>query len=96
MYDIKKGTNQFYIGDSEENSLAKITFVKAGENQIIADGTYVSDQLRGQGIGSLLLAELAKWARTENKKIVPVCPFVKAQMEKYPEYHDLKASGQDG
>jgi len=87
--EIKKGTNSFYIGESEENPLAIITYVPSGENRIIADHTYVSGQLSGQGVGKLLLHELAEWARKENKKIIPRCSFVKAQMEKNKEYHDL-------
>lgn len=87
--EIKKGNRCFYIGESEENPLAKITYVPSGENHIIADHTYVSDQLSGQGVGKLLLHELAEWARRENKKIIPKCSFVKAQMEKNKEYHDL-------
>lgn len=89
--EIKKGTNSFYIGDSEEDSLGKITYTVSGEDFITADSTYVSDELRGQGIAKRLLNELVDWAREENKKIVPVCPYVKAQMEKNEEYHDVMA-----
>jgi len=87
--DIKKGNNCFYIGESEKSPLAIITYVPSGENRITVDHTYVSDQLAGQGVGKLLLKSLAEWARRENKKIIPQCSFVKAQMEKNKEYHDL-------
>ncbi len=89
MLDIKKGKNKFYIGDSEENPLAEMTYVISGENLIIIDGTYVTDDLGGQGIGKKLLKKVVDWAREENKKIIPLCPFAKAQMEKIQEYHDM-------
>lgn len=89
MLEIKRGIKSFYIGDSEEKPLAEITFVNSDENLIIADHTYVSDELNGQGVGKLLLKELINWARVENKKIRPVCSFVKMQMEKNEEYHDM-------
>lgn len=89
--EIKKGNKSFYIGDSETNPLAIITYVQSDENQIIVDHTYVSDQLSGQGVGKRLLHELIGWARKENKKIIPQCSFVKAQMEKNEDYHDLLA-----
>ncbi|MCQ1530442.1 GNAT family N-acetyltransferase [Lutispora saccharofermentans] len=55
---------------------------------MIIDHTYVSDELAGQGVGKLLLKELVDWIRKENKKIIPLCPYAKAQMEKNKEYHD--------
>lgn len=91
MFDIKKGTNCFYIGDSEKNPLAIITYVPTGPNLITVNHTYVSEQLSGQRVGKLLLNELIKWARKDNLKIIPQCSFVKAQMEKNSEYHDLLA-----
>jgi len=87
--EIKKGKNCFFIGESEKNPLAIITYKPSGDNFIIADHTYVSDQLSGQGVGKRLLHELIESARKENKKIIPQCSFVKAQMEKNEEYRDL-------
>jgi len=89
MIEIKKGTKSFYVGDSEENQLAEMDFVPSGENLIIIDHTQVSEELNGQGVGKLLLKELVDWARKENKKIIPLCPYAKAQMEKNKEYHDM-------
>ncbi len=89
MLEIKKGTKSFYVGDSEENPIAEMTFVHSGDNVIIIDRTYVSDELKGQGVGKLLLKELVDWARKEDKKIIPLCSYAKAQMEKNQAYHDM-------
>ncbi len=87
--EIKKGNNKFYVGE-EEAPLAELLFSVDNE-VIIAEGTKVSEELGGKGVGKLLLQELIDFARKENKKIKPVCPFVKAQMEKNAEYHDMLA-----
>lgn len=87
--EIKKGRKSFYIGDSEEEPLAEMSFVKSGESIIIIDHTHVSDELGGQGIGKKLLAELVQWARKEKKKIIALCPYAKGQMEKNEEFHDM-------
>lgn len=89
MLEVKEGTKSFYIGDSEENPLAEMSFITSGEMFIIIEHTYVSEELNGQGVGKLLLKELVDWARKENKKITPLCPYAKAQMEKNKEYHDM-------
>ncbi|MEL1135021.1 GNAT family N-acetyltransferase [Desulfitobacterium sp. THU1] len=89
MLEVKKGKKSFYIGDSEEKPLAEMTFVPSGEHLLIIDETHVGEELSGQGVGKLLLKELVAWARRENIKIKPLCPYAKAQMEKNPEYHDM-------
>lgn len=89
MADIIKGENIFYIGENEQDAIAKITFKQKDAHTIIADHTYVSDELRGQGIAGKLFEKLITYAREENKKIVPLCSYVRAKMEKNPEYHDL-------
>lgn len=89
--EIKRGTKSFYIGESEDQPLAEMTYVLSGGDLIIIDHTYVAEQLGGQGIGKRLLEEVTNWAREENKKIIPLCPYAKAQMEKNEAYHDLLA-----
>lgn len=89
MLDIKMGSSKFYIGELEDKPLAEMTFVLSGEDKIIIDHTFVSDKLGGQGVGKLLLKEVVEWARKEDKKIIPLCPYAKAQMEKNIEYQDM-------
>ena len=48
---IKQGHNQFYIGESEDNAQAVITFKQVDNNEIDIDHTGVPDELGGQGIG---------------------------------------------
>jgi Predicted acetyltransferase len=53
--------------------------------------TEVPKELNGRGIGSALVRGLLAMARAEGVKVHPVCPFVKAYMDKHPEYADLRA-----
>lgn len=89
MVEVKKGLKSFYVGDTEDKALAEMTFVISDENIIKIEHTLITEELNGQGIGKLLLKELVNWARGENKKIIPLCPYAKAQMEKNKEYHDM-------
>lgn len=91
MATIQKGDNKFYVGENENEPLAEITFKPKDENTIIADHTYVSDELRGQGMAGKLVEALTAYAREENVKIVPQCSYVQSKMEKTTEYHDLIA-----
>lgn len=87
MITINKGLRSFYVGDSEENPLAEMVFTYEGKD-IIIDHTFVSDALKGQSVGRQLLQKLVDWARKENKKIIPLCPFAKAEMMKNKDYAD--------
>lgn len=87
--DVKKGIKKFYIGDSEETALAEMGYIINDDGVVEIDHTLVSDELGGKGVGKLILKDLVDWARSENKKIKPLCPYAIAQMEKNVEYHDL-------
>lgn len=86
---INHGSKNFYLGDSESKPLAEMTYTNVDEHTLIVDRTFVSEELRGQNIARKLLQGLTAWAREENKKIIPLCPFAKAEMAKNPDYADL-------
>ena len=88
MIDIKKGEKSFYVGDSEEEALAKMEFSHNGDD-IIIDHTLVSEQLRGQNVGRQLLEKVVGFAREKNKTIIPICPYAKAVLNKNDQYLDV-------
>jgi len=61
----------------------------------IADGvitfvhTEVPPELGGKGIGSKLIKGALDQVRADGLKVIAQCPFVKAYIEKHPEYADL-------
>ncbi len=89
MSDIKRGINKFYLGESDTDNVAKITWVSGGENVIVVNHTFVDPSLRGQNIAGRLLAEVIKMAREENLKIVPTCSYVVKKMTRTDEYKDV-------
>ncbi|MBD8006924.1 GNAT family N-acetyltransferase [Bacillus norwichensis] len=91
MIEIKTGKNTFFVGENQEQALAEIHFVPTGAEKIIVDHTYVSDDLRGQGVGEALVEHIVAFARKEGKKIIPLCPFAKSQIDQHKEYQDVLA-----
>ena len=61
----------------------------------IADGvitfihTEVPPELGGKGIGSKLIKGALDQVRAKGLKVVAQCPFVKAYVDKHPDYADL-------
>lgn len=53
--------------------------------------TEVPDALSGRGVGSKLVRGALDAVRAEGLKVVPRCAFVKAFIDKHPDYADLLA-----
>ncbi|MFC6197455.1 GNAT family N-acetyltransferase [Ponticaulis profundi] len=68
---------------------AEMTFSKAGETRMIIDHTGVPRELGGMGVGVALVERAVLDARKAGIKIIPLCPFAKAQIEKHPEWQDV-------
>lgn len=45
--------------------------------------------LRGGGLASRLMRGVAEEARAEQVKVLPLCPYARAWMQRHPEYRDL-------
>ena len=81
---------EFFI-EKDGAKVAQMTYVKDGADKIVIDHTEVDDSLQGEGIGGKLVAEGVKFARENDLKIVPQCPFAKAEFDKHADYADVLA-----
>ena len=71
------------------DGVGELTFSRMSSSKIIADHTGVDDSLRGTGVGKALVERLIADARSEGFTIVPLCPFVRAQYKRHPEWSDV-------
>ena len=68
---------------------AEMTYSRASPELIIIDHTGVPDSLRGKGVGQALALHAVEAARAGGWKIIPLCPFFKAQAQRHPEWRDV-------
>jgi hypothetical protein len=68
---------------------AEMTYSRASASMIIIDHTGVPDALRGRGVGQALVLRAVEDARRELFKILPLCPFAKAQFDRHPGWRDV-------
>ena len=71
-----------------EGHLAK-TYYKIENGVITFIHTEVPPELGGKGVGSRLIKGALDQVRARGLKVIAECPFVKAYIEKHPEYADL-------
>lgn len=82
------GRGAFFIA-RDDLRLAEMTYSRVNERLIIIDHTLVDDQLRGLGVARRLLDTAVAWARATKTRIIPTCPYAKAQFEKDPSIRDV-------
>jgi hypothetical protein len=86
---IKEDTKGYFGAFDNGNEAGRITFTLAGETKMILDHTEVNDAYRGQNIGKRILMEIVSFARVNNIKIIPLCPFAKSVFDKIEAIRDV-------
>ena len=80
----------FYVpGETEDDYLAELIYMKTGDGNIIVEHTEVSEELKGQNVGFQLVYSVVEYARTQGMKITPMCSFTRSVLEKKPEFGDV-------
>lgn len=84
--DGKKGS--FFI-EIDGNQVAEMTYVWVGDTKIIIDHTEVDESLKGKSAGKQMVTKAVEFARENNLKIIPLCPFAKSVFDKVKEFNDV-------
>jgi predicted GNAT family acetyltransferase len=65
------------------------TYYKLADGVITFIHTEVPPELGGKGVGSRLIKGALDQVHVNGLKVIPECPFVKAYIEKHPDYANL-------
>ena len=79
------GRGAFFM-EENGNRVAEMVISIAGSNLTVYH-TEVSEKLKGQGISTQLLTTMVEYARKNNLKVIPLCPYVSAQFKRHPEQY---------
>jgi len=76
-----------------DGELAGFAAYEPTDDLIIFTHTEVFDAFEGQGVGSALARGALDAVRAGGtRKVLPRCPFIRAWIEKHPDYQDLVGS----
>jgi len=81
----------FYVGQ-DGAILAEMVYTQSPGNIMIIEHTEVDESLSGKGVGRQLVETAVKYARQQQLKIVPLCPFAKSVFDKEPQWGDVLSS----
>ena len=60
------------------------------DSTLMAFHTEVAQKSRGKGYAKKLFDEMVTYAKAQNLKVVPLCPYIRSQFKKNPgKYSDL-------
>lgn len=68
--------------------LARIEYI-LDERYIIFTHTIVPEEIGRQGIATKMARTVLEYARDNDLKVIPQCPFVAGYIERHPEYEPL-------
>lgn len=88
MSDVRDNTAERRFELEVEGELALLTY-RRQDGALYLLHTEVPEEQRGDGHASRLVRHALEAARAEGVRVVPLCPFVGAYLEKHPEYAEL-------
>lgn len=87
---VELGGDAFAFRNEQDGTMfAEITWTILGDVMVM-DHTFVSPDLRGQGVAKKILDRAASYAREQELKMEPVCSYVVTAFERYKDYDDVK------
>lgn len=92
MLEVKQNNNETkgeFIADFDGKSAGLMTYSWAGADKFIIDHTEVEPEFNGKGVGKELVYKAVGFARENNLKIIPLCPFAAAMFKKNEEIRDV-------
>jgi hypothetical protein len=87
----KVGTKGMFYVNKNKEILAEMVYTMAAPDKMIIEHTEVNDELKGQNVGFQLVKTAVEFARANNIKIIPLCPFANSVFKRKPEFADVLA-----
>ena len=81
-----KQQKRFYIDIKGDNAHLDYSLQ---DDKIDLYHTFTPPQLRGRGLAGKLVEFAFNYAKENNLKIIPSCPFIPYFLEKNPQYNEL-------
>lgn len=81
--------NRIFLLNEDGKEIAEVTFPSLKDDVVNINHTFVDPSLRGQGVATKLMMELAKKLRAENKKALISCSYAVQWFDRHEEYKDV-------
>lgn len=81
------GGGEFFI-ERDGKRVAELTYSVAGRDAVVGH-TWVDPKHRGGTLAPRLVTAVVEWARGDDRKIVPMCSYVRSVFTRHAQYADV-------
>jgi predicted GNAT family acetyltransferase len=85
------GRRGAFVAERNGRTLGELDYSLPSAGTMILEHTQVSVEARGTGVGRQLLDAAVAWARREQARLVPLCPYARAVFARDTSIHDVLA-----
>jgi predicted GNAT family acetyltransferase len=75
---------------------AGLAVVRLERDAVVFTHTEIEPAFEGKGIGSVLVKGALDDVRAQDKRVVPLCPFVAGYIDRHPQHADLLSPSATG
>lgn len=90
--EIRNGSGYSYFAAIEEGEeMGEAVYHTSSDGRMTITHVGIEPRYRGAGRAEALMRKVVEYARENNLKIVPICPFARAMFQRYPDLRDVLA-----
>ncbi len=86
---IQNNDKGYFVATVQGKDAGLMTYVNVDNDRFVIDHTEVNDEFTGQGVGKAMVMDAVKYARENDKKILPLCSFAKSVFNKNTDIDDV-------
>ena len=79
----------FFKASENGVDAGRMTYTWRSETVFSIDHTEVDPAFSGKGVGLKMVEAALNFARENNLKIIPLCPYAKAQFDRHADWSDV-------
>lgn len=80
-YEIKEENRKLILRENNFDD-AYLKYSEDEDKDYIIESIFVDEKYRGKGLAKIIFDEFIKKVKKENRKVIPICSYAKAQFEK--------------
>ena len=80
-YEIKEENRKLILRENNFDA-AYLKYSEDEDKDYIIESIFVDEKYIGKGLAKIIFDEFIKKVKKENRKVIPICSYAKAQFEK--------------
>lgn len=87
--NVKDYKGGYFTAEENGEEAGRMTYSDAGPDKLIINHTEVRPKYAGRGVGTQMVMACVDYARKNNLKVVPICPFARNVFIKNSDIRDV-------